>query len=115
MIRESLRGTVVFVIRTVWPEDVDSRPDLVTIEKSSAAAQMMIAMRKLQLQTDDQPQLKSQALQISSDLTNLSWMMIERWHKSLPRMVLLVLAFWLAIRLIRNPVGPSDQEVELFQ
>jgi len=96
-IRDSLRGTVVSVIRTVWPEDVDSHPDLAAIEKSSAGAQMMIAIRKLQPQTDDQRELKSQALQISSDLTNLRWTMIERLHKSLPRMVLLVLASWLAI------------------
>lgn len=96
-IRDSLRGTVVSVIRMVWPEDVYSRPDLATIEKSSAVAQMMSAMRKLQPQTDDQRELKSQALQISSDLMNLRWLMIERWNKSLPRMVLLVLASWLAI------------------
>ena len=96
-IRNSLRGTVVSVIETIWPEEVDSHPDLAPIEKSKAATQMLIAIRKLQPQTDEQRELKSQALQISSDLTNLRWMMIERWHKSLPRMVLLVLASWLAI------------------
>jgi len=96
-IRDSLRGTVVSVIRTIWPEDVDGHPDLAAIENSSAGAKMLIAMRQLQPQNDDQRELKSQALQISSELTNLRWMMIERWHKSLPRTVLLVLASWLAI------------------
>jgi len=96
-IRDSLRGTVVSVIRTVWPEDVDSHPDLAAIEKSSAGAKMLIEIRKLQPQNDDQRELKSQALQISSDLMNLRWLMIERWNKSLPRVVLLVLASWLAI------------------
>ena len=96
-IRDSLRGTVVSVIRTVWPEDVSSHPDLAAIEKSSAGAKMLIAIRKLQPQNDDQRELKSQALQISSDLMNLRWLMIERWNKSLPRMVMLVLASWLAI------------------
>lgn len=96
-IRDSLRGTVVSVIRTVWPEDVSSHPDLAAIEKSSAGAKMLMAIRKLQPQNDDQRELKSQALQISSDLMNLRWLMIERWNKSLPRMVMLVLASWLAI------------------
>ena len=96
-IRDSLRDTVVSVIKTVWPEDVHSHPDLAAIEKSNATGHMMIALRKLQPLTDDQRELKAQALQISSDLSNLRWTMIERWHKSLPWMVLLVLAFWLAI------------------
>lgn len=96
-IRESLRGAVVTVVKAIWPEDENKQADLGVIEKSSAAAGMLIAIRKLEPQTDAQHVLKSQALQLSSELTNLRWITIEQWHKSLPNLVLVVLASWLAM------------------
>jgi len=99
-IRDALRGTVVAVVRTIWPEDVNSHANLAAIEKSNAGAELQIAMRKLDPKTDAQRELKSQAAQISGELMNFRWMMIEQSHKSLPRMVLVTLAFWLAMLFI---------------
>jgi hypothetical protein len=99
-IRDTLRSTMVSVARTIWPEDVISHTNLGAIEKSSAAAELLIDMRKLDPQTDLQRQLKAQALQIGSELTNLRWMMIEQWHRSLPQIVLVVLGSWMALLFI---------------
>jgi hypothetical protein len=96
-IRNALRGAVISVARTIWPEDVSGHADLTAIEKSNTAADLLTAMRKLDPQTDAQRQIKSQALQISGELMNLRWMMIEQLHKSLPHLVLVVLASWLAM------------------
>jgi hypothetical protein len=102
-IRDTLRSTMVSVARTIWPEDVIGHVDhldLGAIEHSSAAAKLLIAMRKLDPQTDLQRQLKAQALQIGSELTNLRWIMIEQWHRGVPWAVLVVLGSWMALLFI---------------
>jgi protein-S-isoprenylcysteine O-methyltransferase Ste14 len=44
-----------------------------------------------------QRQLQTQAVQISSDLAQMRWMLIEQRQKSLPPTLLVVLVFWLAV------------------
>jgi hypothetical protein len=47
--------------------------------------------------TDSQHQLKSQALQIGSDLAQTRWMLIEQRQNPLPATFLVLLGFWLTM------------------
>lgn len=98
--REKIRATMISTIETIWPDAIDSHPDLGAIEKSTATPEILIAIRRLAAQTDSQRQIKAQALQLGGDVMNLRWTMIEQWHKSLPWMFLGILGFWVSMLFI---------------
>jgi hypothetical protein len=95
-VRDALRENVGAMIKFVWPEKGGKIP-INVVEKSTKAEEVQAMIRTLAPQTDTQRLLQSQALQISNDLMQKRWMLVEQRHKSLPTMVLVVLIFWLAM------------------
>lgn len=95
--RDKMRASLVLTVKTIWSEDATAHPDLDSIARSTTTADVMMAIRKLDPQTDAQRQIKAQALQIDGELMNLRWTIVEQWHKSLPKFFLVVLGFWMAM------------------
>jgi hypothetical protein len=95
--REALRGTILNALKLIWPEEKSGQVHLDVIEKSNGMEGIQARVRDLAPQTDMQRQLQTQAVQISSDLAQMRWMLIEQRQKSLPPTLLVVLVFWLAV------------------
>lgn len=95
-IREMIRGTLVTTINAIWPEDM-SRAQLEAMAKSDQMEMTQIRIMELTPRTDTQRLLQSQALQISNDLAQIKWMLIEQQDKSLPTIFIVVLGFWLSM------------------
>jgi hypothetical protein len=98
-IREMIRGTLVTTINAIWPEEM-SRTQVEAIEKSDRMETIQIRIMELTPRNDTQRLLQAQALQISNDLAQIRWMLIEQQHKSLPTVFLVVLVFWLSMLFI---------------
>ncbi len=96
-VRGLLRSTIAGAINRVWPEDKPGGINLKAIEASRSVDSFPGALRALSPRTDDQRQLKSQALQIAVGLAQSRWLIIEQTQQTLPTTFLVVLVFWLAV------------------
>ena len=96
--RELLRRTVAAVIERRWPEEkiVPTVTEASGVRAGIDAVQEKL--RKLSPRNDAQRALQSRALQISDDISEGRWLIIEqRGQSSLPMPFLVVLVFWLTI------------------
>ena len=95
--REQLRRGVAAVIETVWPEEKTEEAGLASFERSNRMEMLQAKLRELTPATDAQRQLLSQAQQISGDLVQSRWLVIEQAQSALPMPFLVVLLFWLTM------------------
>jgi hypothetical protein len=95
--RDALRGTIVGAMNHIWPEEKAGKANLDLVEKSHGMEGIQTRIRALVPQTDTQRQLQAQAVQISSDLAQMRWMLIEQRQQTLPVTFLVVLGFWLTM------------------
>jgi hypothetical protein len=96
-IREMLRSLVISRIKMIWPEHETTTDGIATFEKSNAAEMIMDKLRELKPQNDSQRAFQSEALQLSKEILQNRWMIIEQSQISLPTAFLAVLLFWLTI------------------
>jgi len=95
--REQLRGGLAAVIKTVWPEEKNEEAGFASFERSNRIEGLQAKLRELIPATDAQRQLLSQAQQITSDLVQSRWLVIEEAQNALPMPFLVVLLFWLTM------------------
>jgi hypothetical protein len=95
--REQLRRGVATVIETLWPEEKIAGVGFAGFERSNKLETLQTQLRQLTPATDAQRQLLSQAQQISSDLVQSRWLVIEEAQSALPMPFLVVLLFWLTM------------------
>ena len=95
--RDAMRGTIVNAMRQIWPEEKYRQVHVDAVEKSYGMEGIQTRIRELAPRNDTQRQLQGQAVQISSDLVQMRWMLIEQRQKTLPTTFLVVLGFWLAM------------------
>jgi Na+/H+ antiporter NhaC len=95
--REQLRRGVATVIETLWPEEKTAGVGFAGFERSNNLETLQTQLRQLTPATDSQRQLLSQAQQISSDLVQSRWLVIEEAQSALPMPFLVVLLFWLTM------------------
>lgn len=95
-VREMVRDTVGSAMRHIWPEEKNAPQHPAIPEKSDGMERIQSAILALAPHTDTQRQVQAQALQISSDLAQLRWTLIEQQATSLPTSLLVVLVVWLA-------------------
>jgi len=95
--RDLLRRTVAARVEAIWPAERSHPPRFGTPE--ALAADQRIEARILQLspQNDLQRWLKSQALQIGSDVAETRWLMMGSLGSAVPVPFLVVVVFWLTI------------------
>ena len=95
--REQLRLGVATVVETFWPEEKTEGSGLAGFERTNRMETLQTKLRALTPATDAQRQLLSQAQQISGDLVQSRWLVIEQAQGALPMTFLVVLLFWVTM------------------
>ena len=93
--RDLLRRSVVHTLDEMWPEQ---RSQAAQLEPGVSSDALHDKIYRLSPHNEDQRLLKSQALTITLNLRQTRWLEVEqRRGSSIPKGVLAVLIFWLAI------------------
>jgi len=93
--RDLLRRSVVHTLDEMWPEQ---RSQAAQLEPGVSSDALHDKIYRLSPHNEDQRLLKSQALTITLNLRQTRWLEVEqRRGSSIPKAVLAVLIFWLAI------------------
>jgi len=95
--RDLMRSSLASSIELIWLEDKTSKEGLKIAEAGTRMESIQGELRKLSPGNDSQRLLQSQALQISGELAQERWLLIERAQGSLPTAFLVVLVFWLVV------------------
>jgi len=95
--REQLRRGVITLIQTFWPEEKTEASGFAVFERTNKIETLQAKLRELTPATDAQRQLLSQARQITNDLVQSRWLVIEQAQSALPVPFLVVLLFWLSM------------------
>lgn len=96
-VREQFRRAVAAGIEIFWPEEKTAGSGMTAFERANAMEMIQVKLRGLTPTTDTQRQLLSQAQQITGDMLQARWLLIEQAQSVLPMPFLVVLLFWLAM------------------
>ena len=96
-IREQLRRAVAAGIEMFWPEEKNAGSGMTGFERANAMEMIQAKLRELRPATDAQRQLLSQAEQITNDMLQARWLLIEQTQSTLPVVFLVVVLFWLTM------------------
>jgi hypothetical protein len=80
-----------------WPEENARASGMAGFEKANAMEVLQAKLREFAPATDAQRQLLSQAQQISNDMLQARWLLIEQAQSALPAPFLMMLLFWLTV------------------
>jgi hypothetical protein len=95
--RDLLQRIVADRLDAIWPEDRSQPARLDAPEMVSTAQGIETRLLQLSPQNDAQRWLRSQALQIGSDIMETPWLVLGGLGRSVPLPFLVVLVFWLTI------------------
>jgi hypothetical protein len=96
-IRDHLRNHLADTLKLLWHEEVPDTAALKKAEDSHPLEKFQAGLRALSPRSDAQRQLQSQALQLSHELAQSRWLLIETTQRELPHAFLVVLLLWLTI------------------
>lgn len=97
-IRQLCRESIARGVAMVWPEHKTDIDGMDVFEKSPASMELVAnQLRQLSPQNDSQRTLLSDAMQISKELLQTRWLVIEQSQISLPMVFIIVQMFWLTI------------------
>jgi len=96
-IRQSVRQSVANRIAGTWPEVGASAPPEDHVRGDSSPEQVFAQILALKPATDPQRWLQSQALQLTSDLQQNRWLMMERQVSTAGRPFIFALTSWLVL------------------
>ena len=99
-IRDHLRNQLTHTLKLLWPEKVPDTAALQKAEDSHPLEKFQAGLRALAPRSDAQRQMQTQALQLSNDLAQSRWLLIETTQRELPHAFLVVLLLWLTILYI---------------
>jgi Protein of unknown function (DUF4239) len=95
--RELLRRSMVAGIEAFWPEDKTTAVGMTAFERANGMELVQAKLRELTPATDAQRQLLAQAQQISGELLQFRWLLIEQTQNALPNSFLVMVLFWLTM------------------
>jgi hypothetical protein len=95
--REQLHRSVTAGIQAIWPEIKTAEPGMTTFERANGMEQVQAQLRELTPANDTQRQLLASAQQISGELLQFRWLLIEQTQNALPAPFLVMLIFWLTM------------------
>ena len=98
--RDLLRQFAENRLRAVWPEDCRQRAHIECAPMEVDREAMQDVLRALAPKDDAQRWLQSRALQISTDIEQLHWLLIEQSGSTIQWPFLAILVFWLTIIFI---------------
>ncbi|MGA9855127.1 MAG: hypothetical protein WBR29_07620 [Gammaproteobacteria bacterium] len=96
-IRIQIQRSVAAVIADIWPEQKTAVPGMTQFERANSIELVQARLRALAPVNDAQRQLLTQAEQLSDDLLQFRWLLIEQLQNSLPIPLLVMLVFWLTM------------------
>jgi hypothetical protein len=95
--RQLVQSSVVSVIEQIWPESKTAKTGLGAVEAGTGMEAIQDKLRQLAPSNDAQRLLQSQAVQLSSEIAQARWLLIERAHNALPTALLVVMVFWFTV------------------
>lgn len=95
--REQLHRSVAAGTEAIWPEVKTAVPGITTFERANGMELVQAQLRELVPGTEAQRQLLAQAQQISGELLQFRWLLIEQTQNALPKPFLVMLLFWLTM------------------
>lgn len=95
--RDLLRRSLAATIERIWPAGTAKGPNLAAVQAATGAEDVYQSIQQLSPKTEAQRSLQAQALQISGDLMQGRWLLIQQAQASLPMVFLVVLVFWLTV------------------
>lgn len=96
-IREELRGSVQGIVKIIWSGGRLNETGLRSLEATVPMENIQEKLRSLSPQNDSQRMLRSQALNISNELLQFRWLVVEEAQIPLPSSFFVVLLFWLTV------------------
>jgi hypothetical protein len=81
----------------VWPDQKTGLSGLTAVERSTALEALQEKLRALQPANDGQRSTQSRALDITNEMVEARWLLIEQQQVGLHMALLVVLVLWLAI------------------
>ena len=90
-----MHRSIADAVERIWPSDNSRGTDLPSIERATGMEGVYDKIRDLSVRTESQQSLKAQALQLSADLLQSRWLMVEQSQGAIPTVFLVVLTFWL--------------------
>lgn len=96
-VRDELRNILALGIKQVWSRGRSAGVELKRYEDAPRMEDIQDKLRRLVPQNDVQRSLQAQALQISGEVLQSRWMIIEQMQIPLPVPLLAVLLFWFAV------------------
>ncbi len=95
--RDDLHRSVASALERAWPEIHTGVPGLNPLGAEPGLESLQDQLLKLTPQTEAQRWLRSQALQMSSDLTQSRELLIQQIQSAIPPVFLIVLTLWLVL------------------
>jgi hypothetical protein len=96
--RDLLRRSVASAMGNISPDKRTEQAGTTAFNPKAGLEVLQRQLRQLSPQSDGQRWLQSRALQVSSDIADVSWLLLEQqWHRSLPRPLLGILVSWLVV------------------
>jgi hypothetical protein len=96
-VREQLKRSITTSLEMVWPNQKTGRPSLTDFERSNGMELVQDKLRELTPANDAQRQFLAQAQQLSGDLGQTRWLLIEQEQTVLPLPLLIILVLWLIL------------------
>jgi len=97
-IRGQLRSNVASAIEQMWSGDKTDQPDRRVLDSKTGLEALQEKLRQLSPHSDAQRWHQSRALQVSAEITESRWMLIEQHaQSSLPMPFFVMLVSWLVI------------------
>jgi hypothetical protein len=107
--RDLLRRSVVSALDRLWPK---SRSQPVQLEPSTGTEDLYDTIHGLSPQNDAQRLRQVQALQLSTDLAQKRWLLVEQSGGSIPMPFVVLLTFWVTVIFISFGLfAPSNATV----
>ena len=96
--RDLLRRRVASVIEQLWPKEMKGQTELVALDPRAGIEAIEEKLRQLSPQNDAQRWLQSRAMQLSSDMEDIRWLLFTKYgQSSYPMTFLVILVSWLVI------------------
>ena len=96
-LRQQLRTVIATGMERIWPSEGERKLDMAGMENATGMEDIYDKIRELAPKTDAQQYLRGQALQLSFDLMQSRWLIIEQSQNQIPTTFLIVLTFWLTV------------------
>jgi hypothetical protein len=96
-VRDLLREGLAANIERIWPKDKTKRVNVAAVQSATGMEDAHQSIQELKPKTDAQRSLQAQALQITGDLLQARWLLIQQAQNTVPMAFIVILAFWLTI------------------